>query len=346
MGATYYAPPALDVSDANAIQSDVKSPKTFYAGQAEKQAGTLPTRELSAGSTTVEEGFYEATTLEAVDADLVTANIKNGETIFGVEGSVDVRNIADADAALADVKEGKTFYASGGAKKTGMLPTKTLSPDSTTVEAGYYAATTLDTVDTDLVAARIKYGSTIFGVEGHINVRNVADADSVEGDVVDGKTFYAVGGGIRTGTLVAHGDLAQDDDDIDHDTGNTQGVANSGGYQTDVGNITTDTDLDSASITCNDPSLAYAVAFASFHSENPSKHQLQLIMGGTVMGTSEYFNSARIDNRSVTGFRAMTGSITCKCRIKVSSGGGHLYYWGKGGLGQRPSMVAVGSVKH
>jgi hypothetical protein len=45
---------------------------------------------------------------------------------------------------------------------------KTLSAATTTVAAGYYEATDLATVDTDLTAGNIKDGTTIFGVEGTV----------------------------------------------------------------------------------------------------------------------------------------------------------------------------------
>ena len=56
--------------------------------------------------------------------------------------------------------------------------------------------------DPYLLAANIKYGITIDGVSGHTNVRDSSDADAVAGDVASGKTFYAGGGGIKTGEVV------------------------------------------------------------------------------------------------------------------------------------------------
>ena len=49
--------------------------------------GTIATRTLSAANDTVAAGYYAATTLSAVDADLAAANIVTGKTIFGVAGS-------------------------------------------------------------------------------------------------------------------------------------------------------------------------------------------------------------------------------------------------------------------
>jgi hypothetical protein len=72
-------------------------------------------------------------------------------------------------AAANDVLSGKTFWGlTGGAwgVRTGTLPTQTLSATSTTVNAGYYAAITLNVVDSDLAPGNIKSGTTIFGVLG------------------------------------------------------------------------------------------------------------------------------------------------------------------------------------
>lgn len=49
--------------------------------------GTIATRTLSAANETVAAGYYAATTLSAVDADLAAANIVSGKTIFGFAGS-------------------------------------------------------------------------------------------------------------------------------------------------------------------------------------------------------------------------------------------------------------------
>lgn len=45
-------------------------------------------RSLSASTTTVAAGFYSATDLVTVDADLAAENIRDGITIFGIEGTV------------------------------------------------------------------------------------------------------------------------------------------------------------------------------------------------------------------------------------------------------------------
>jgi len=47
----------------------------------------FPTRTLNPANDTVQEGYYAATTLSAVDADLAVGNIKSGVTIFGFLGT-------------------------------------------------------------------------------------------------------------------------------------------------------------------------------------------------------------------------------------------------------------------
>jgi hypothetical protein len=47
----------------------------------------MVTRTLSAANETVDAGYYAATTLSAVDADLAVGNIKSGITIFGFLGT-------------------------------------------------------------------------------------------------------------------------------------------------------------------------------------------------------------------------------------------------------------------
>jgi len=73
-------------------------------------------------------------------------------------------------ATAADVLSGKTFISrttgNGETMTTGTMPTQTLSDSSETVNAGYYAATTLSAVDSDLAAGNIKSGTIIFGITG------------------------------------------------------------------------------------------------------------------------------------------------------------------------------------
>ncbi|MDO8468229.1 MAG: hypothetical protein Q7S29_00525, partial [Candidatus Peribacter sp.] len=55
-------------------------------------AGSIATRTLSAANDTVSAGYYAATTLSAVDSDLIIGNIMTGVTLFGVTGTGTSRN--------------------------------------------------------------------------------------------------------------------------------------------------------------------------------------------------------------------------------------------------------------
>jgi len=73
-------------NDGTATTDDVKTDSTFYTNSAAKLTGT-GTKTLSSANDTVSAGYYEATTLSAVDADLAAANIKKDVDIFGKVGT-------------------------------------------------------------------------------------------------------------------------------------------------------------------------------------------------------------------------------------------------------------------
>ena len=156
----------VDTTSGDAVAGDILSGKKAYAGGS-LVTGNIAAQALSNTSTTVTAGVYAATTLNAVDADLVAGNIKSGVNIFGVAGSTNVVDTSGGNAASGDILSGKIAYVGGGTV-TGNIATRTLSNGTTTVSAGYYAATTLNAVDTDLAAANIGTGTTIFGVTGSL----------------------------------------------------------------------------------------------------------------------------------------------------------------------------------
>ncbi len=154
---------------------------------------------LAATTTVVSAGYYEATTLNAVDADLATDNVRAGVTIFGVNGKTEVVDTTSGDAVAGDVMAGKKAWVDG-AEVTGSLPTRTLAATTTAVNAGYYEATTLNAVDADLATGNIRSGVTIFGVNGKTEVVDTTSGDAVAGDVMEGKKAWVDGAEV-TGTL-------------------------------------------------------------------------------------------------------------------------------------------------
>ena len=73
-------------SDGDLTEAEAPTGKKFYAGGGAVKTGT-GTKTLSAANDTVAAGYYAATTLSAVDADLAAANIAVGTTIFGFVGA-------------------------------------------------------------------------------------------------------------------------------------------------------------------------------------------------------------------------------------------------------------------
>jgi hypothetical protein len=128
--------PAKD--DANGANPEhVMAGKTYWGlttGKWGKQTGTMVIQSLNAASANVPAGYYAATTLDAVDEDLISANIKAGVTIFGVEGKTEVVDTSSGDAVAANVSMGKKAWVDG-VEVTGRLaggrycdPAKTYSP--------------------------------------------------------------------------------------------------------------------------------------------------------------------------------------------------------------------------
>lgn len=191
------APTSLDVSDANATSGDVKSPATFYAGTPERKVGSIVTRTLDPANENVPEGWYAATTLSAVDGDLVIGSIKSGITIFGVTGPATVQDISGADALVGDVRTGKTFFSVTGAEKTGTVDPVSIVAGSENVPAGIHTATTLSAIDADLVAANIRDGIVIFGITGTLEEGGTPIFDDAD---------YDGSSNANQGTQVAYGE--------------------------------------------------------------------------------------------------------------------------------------------
>ena len=105
------------------------------------------------------------------DANLVSANIKSGVSIFGVSGNSNVVDTSAGDATAAQILSGKKAYVDG-ALVTGTIASQgaqTITPGTSnkTIASGKYlsGAQTIKG-DANLVAGNIKKGVSIFGVTG------------------------------------------------------------------------------------------------------------------------------------------------------------------------------------
>ena len=82
---------------------------------------------------------------------------------------------------------------------------QTLSSNTAVVNAGYYAATNLTQVDTDLTTGNIKSGATIFGVTGTVIM---ATGNATAPQVLAGSTFSAAGASGLIGTMPSNAAVA------------------------------------------------------------------------------------------------------------------------------------------
>ena len=83
---------------------------------------------------------------------------------------------------------------------TGTLPEASLSPDSTSAEAGIYSATNLPSIENDLQASNLRSGTNIFGVVGTASENISAGANALAEHLLLGATAF-VDGSLITGTL-------------------------------------------------------------------------------------------------------------------------------------------------
>jgi len=188
----------VDTSTGDALADEIFLGKIAWVNGL-KVTGTITTQTLSDSSDTITAGTYAGTTLSAVDADLLSENIKSGITLFGVPGKVEVVDTSTGDAIAGELLSGKIAWVDG-VEVTGTIATETLNASTTTVAAGNYAGTTLSAVDGDLVSDNIKSGITLFGVTGKTEVVDTTTGDAVAGEIMSGKIAF-VDGVKLTGTL-------------------------------------------------------------------------------------------------------------------------------------------------
>ena len=193
-------PNVVNTSSGTAVASDLMAGKKAWVAGTEVN-GTLAAQTLSPTSTVVPAGVYAATNLATVDPDLATTNIRAGVSIFGLAGNTNVVNTSTGTAVAADLMSGKKAWVAG-TEVTGSLATQTLNPTSTTVPAGFYAATSLATVDPDLAMANIRAGVNVFGVVGKTEVVDTTEAanPALATQILVGKKAF-VNGAAVVGTV-------------------------------------------------------------------------------------------------------------------------------------------------
>lgn len=129
----------FDISDTTAAAGDVVSGKYFYTSAGSKTQGSIAAKtssDLTASTLTVTApaGYYASAASKTLsDANLVSGNIKNGVTIFGVSGATNVvdTTISSDAAASSTIISGKKAYVNGSLV-TGQASMPTISQDSTT----------------------------------------------------------------------------------------------------------------------------------------------------------------------------------------------------------------------
>ncbi|MHB1167020.1 MAG: hypothetical protein ACYC0N_00585, partial [Carboxydocellales bacterium] len=157
--------------------------------------GTMPNKVASAtvitpstADQTIPQGYYGGAAGDGKvlgDLDLVTGNIRAGANIFGVVGKTEVVDTAEGlvPAAAGNILSGKKAYVNGAlvtgtmTNKVGSATVLTPSTADQAIPAGYYGGVAADgkvAGDTDLVAANIKTGVNIFGVDGSFTAKRYA----------------------------------------------------------------------------------------------------------------------------------------------------------------------------
>ena len=272
--------------------------------------GVLVKETLSPANETVNRGHYAATTLSSVDADLATANIKNGITLFGFAGSADVHDISDATAVEAEVLSPETFYAVGGGIRTGTMPTVALAADNNAYPAGYHVgAANLAAIDAHLATANIKLGVNIFGYVG-----TFAGGALIEDILGDQATTLVAS---QAGTHYVHHYLLAEDEEYEI-------VAKTQVYDAD--------------------SLAVAVGFCHCGEQWSNEMTLKLYMDGVEMFETGWLiqNSGGHIQYILMATKAMSGSAECKVTAQNYRAGTNFIQISGGPINTRLGAAGIG----
>jgi hypothetical protein len=106
-----------------------------------------------------------------------------------------------SDQAIISVPIGTYFRV---VARSNQVHIKTLSSSSDIVQQGYYQATMLSDIDTNLVSTNIRAGVTIFGHEGDSNVVNTSSGTATTNHILHGDKAWVAGREV-TGTIQYRG---------------------------------------------------------------------------------------------------------------------------------------------
>ncbi len=160
----------VDTTSGDATEGDIANGKKAWVDGVE-MTGSVTTQTLSDSTTTVAGGYYGSTTLDAIDPDLASANIKAGTTLFGITGDTNVVDTSSGDALNTEILSGKKAWVDGGEVKGTVAAGSDVNGDdgdkSFNIPAGLYSGSETATAnDSDLIEGNIKEGVEIFGTTG------------------------------------------------------------------------------------------------------------------------------------------------------------------------------------
>ncbi len=176
-------------------------------------APSVTLKTLNPASNAVAEGYYAATNLDTIDADLAVANIKTGVAIFGITGTYDTEAVVPIAAATVLIgKKGRV----NGTTITGTMPDNngnvaagSSHADGTSIHIvpaeGYTDGVTDAAVitDADFVTGNIRAAINIFGIAGKTEVVDTTEGaeGAIAAEIALGKKAWVNGVEI-TGTHV------------------------------------------------------------------------------------------------------------------------------------------------